>query len=118
MKNMPPADLAFTEKYPDKVDIMIAAVRESFKQGADPNVKDGQMLTSEWGFDLKNIEQKKVLVWHGTMDVNVPVERGRYFAEHIPHAVLKEYEGDTHITIHEHAAEILRDLITVSAGKH
>ncbi|KAJ5364352.1 uncharacterized protein N7496_010065 [Penicillium cataractarum] len=114
MKKMPPADLAFAEKYPDKVDIMIAAVRESFKQGVDSNVRDGQMLTSDWGFELQNIKFEKVLVWHGTEDVNVPVARGRYLAEHIPHAVLREYEGDTHITIHEHAAEMLRDLITVS----
>lgn len=47
-------------------------------------------------------------------DVNVPVERGRYLAEHIPHAILREYEGETHITIHEHATEMLRDLITIS----
>ncbi|KAJ5911330.1 uncharacterized protein N7473_000633 [Penicillium subrubescens] len=117
MKNMPPADLVFAEKYPAKVDIMIAAVRESFTQGADPNVKDGQMLTSEWGFDLKDIKVKKVLVWQGTKDVNVPVERGRYLAEHIPQAILREYEGDTHITIHEHATEMLRDLVSVSTTK-
>ncbi|KAJ5443944.1 uncharacterized protein N7458_007816 [Penicillium daleae] len=116
MKKMPSADLAFAEKYPEKMDIMIAAVRESFKQGANTNVRDGQMLTSEWGFDLQKIKVQKVLIWHGTEDLNVPVSRGRYLAEHIPRAVLKEYEGDTHVTIHEHAAEMLRDLITISSG--
>lgn len=117
MKKMPPADLAFAKNYPGTVDIMIAAVRESFKQGADSNVRDGQMLTLDWGFELQNIKIKKVLLWHGTADVNVPVARGRYLAEHVPHAVLKEFEDGTHITIHEHAKEILRDLIADSSRR-
>lgn len=77
-------------------------------------VQNGQMLTSDWGFNVKNIRLEKALLWYGTKDVNVPVAGGRYLADHVPHAVLREYEGITHITIHEHAIEMLGDLITES----
>ena len=63
MRNKPPADLEFLERYPNTVAILVAGVREGFKQGADPIVQDGQMLTSDWGFDPGKITLKNIRLW-------------------------------------------------------
>lgn len=109
-KRMKPSDREFCEQ-PDVVEVLSASLRESFRHGADATVDDGRIIASDWGFVLDQINVKKLLLWYGTADCNTPVTRGRYMAEHIPRAVLKEYDGDSHFTIHARATEILRDLV-------
>ncbi|KAJ5992968.1 hypothetical protein N7451_008692 [Penicillium sp. IBT 35674x] len=109
-KRMKPADRDFCET-PESLDLLQASLKESFRHGVDATVDEGRVLTSDWGFELDQIHLKNIRLWYGTEDYNTPVILGRYMAERIPHAVLKEYTGDSHFTIHRRATEILRDLV-------
>jgi len=109
-KRMKPADRDFCET-PESLDLLQASLKESFRHGVDATVDEGRVLTSDWGFELDQIHLKNVRLWYGTEDYNTPVTLGRYMAEHIPHAILKEYTEVSHFTIHKHATEILRDLV-------
>lgn len=109
-KRMKPSDREFCEQ-PEVVDVLSASLRESFRHGADAAVDDGRVVTSDWGFELEQISTKKLLLWYGTADCNTPVTLGRYIAGRVPCAVLKEYDGDSHYTIHARATEILGDLV-------
>lgn len=115
LATMTPADREFCQQ-PHIMDIMVASLRESFKNNAEPSIEEGRILTSDWGFELDQISATNVRLWYGTEDSNTPISMGRYMAEQIPHAELKEYEGDTHYTIHHHhATEILRELLAIKS---
>jgi len=93
------------------LEITIEAMRESYKQGSSGIVKEFQLLTSPWGFQLEDITFDKVKLWYGTEDKNTPVMMGRETAKRLQYAQLKEYPGDTHWTIFaNHLEEILRDI--------
>lgn len=109
-KRVKPSDKGFCEQ-PEVVEVLSASLRESFRHGADGTVDDGRIITSAWGFDLDQIRAKKLLFWYGTADCNTPVRMGRYMAERVPCSFLKEYDGDSHFTIHARAVEILRGLL-------
>lgn len=109
-KRMKPSDREFCEQ-PEVVEVISASLRESFRHGAGAAVDDGRIVTSDWGFELDQISAKRLLLWYGTADCNTPVTSGRYIAEHVPGAILKEYDGDSHYTIHARATEIIRDLV-------
>ncbi|KAJ5736762.1 uncharacterized protein N7483_001887 [Penicillium malachiteum] len=110
MKNLVPADQEFCQ-VPEIENIFPLSVAEAFKQGADAMMEDGRIVTSDWGFEPKDIPAKNTRLWYGTADVNVPVTMGRYLEEQIPHATLKEYEGDTHFMIMGHVIDFLKDLV-------
>lgn len=109
-RRMKPSDREFCGQ-PEVVEVMSSSLRESFRHGADATVDDARIITSDWGFELGHIRTNKLLLWYGTADCNTPVTSGRYMAERIPCAVLKEYDGDSHFTIHARATEILGDLV-------
>lgn len=96
---------------PGAMEIKIESARESFRQGADGFIQEGQLLLGPWGFELESLETE-VMLWYGTADINVPILVGREMAKKLKKAKLKEYEGVTHFTIFKHhAKEILRDLL-------
>jgi pimeloyl-ACP methyl ester carboxylesterase len=64
---------------------------------------------------LKQI-QVPTLVVHGEVDPLVPVENGRYLAEHIRGAQLICYPNTGHISIVERADDYNRDVLTFLAG--
>ncbi|KAJ5611612.1 hypothetical protein N7528_008717 [Penicillium herquei] len=109
-KNLIPADQDFFNKA-EIGDILLLSVAQAFKQGTDAMMEDGRIVTSDWGFETKDILAKNIRLWYGTADVNVPVTMGRYLEEQIPHATLKEYEGDAHFMIMGHIGDFLKDLI-------
>jgi pimeloyl-ACP methyl ester carboxylesterase len=83
---------------------------EAFKQGGAPTVREFHLLANEWGFELRHVDFDKVILWHGTKDVNAPVSGARYMAEALPHAELREYEG-THGEIITQIDDILETLV-------
>lgn len=56
-----------------------------------------------------------VLVVHGTADPLIPIQNGRYLAEHIPGARLIEYPNTGHIPIIERADDFNRDVLAFLA---
>lgn len=84
---------------------------EGFRQGTEPAIHDARLLTSNWGIKFEDITYNRVRIWHGSKDVNAPVQMIRYLAEHLPHCTLTEFEDDTHFTLHRHLDTILSELV-------
>lgn len=64
----------------------------------------------EWGFELEDIEYEGVKLYYGTKDTNTPVQMGRTMARRLRNAVLREFGGETHMSIVDHTEDILKDL--------
>lgn len=110
LASMTPADQEYCLQ-PDVLDIASASLRESYKNNSDAMVDDGRVLTSDWGFKLDEISVPKLRLWYGTEDNHTPLSLGQYLADHIPNAVMKEFKGATHHTIHYRSSDILKDLV-------
>jgi pimeloyl-ACP methyl ester carboxylesterase len=83
---------------------------EGFAQGTAELVREAKLLTNDWGFRFEDVSYDRVLVWHGSKDVNAPVERIRVMVEQIPHCVLREFD-ESHFGMGHHCEEILDELI-------
>jgi len=94
--------LAYPEGHPDRilldqpelVPVLIDAVREAFRSGIDGVDQDAAIYARPWRFRLQDISAE-VHLWHGELDLNVPVSVGCYVADAIPkcHATFVENEG-------------------------
>ena len=92
--------------------VTVESLREAFRQGSRGTADDSRIMGLPWGFRLEDIDCNMVKLYYGTEDVNTPVGQGRYMAQHIKNAVLKEYPGDTHFTLSaNHDEEILKDFM-------
>jgi pimeloyl-ACP methyl ester carboxylesterase len=77
------------------------AVRESMRQGASETVWETKMLAGDWGFDLEKLEVDKgrLIMWHGRLDVNVPVRMAEAAAKLIPNAELRVLDEEAHVSL-------------------
>jgi hypothetical protein len=67
-------------------------------------------VVGEWGFELEEVAFEGLRLHYGTKDVNTRVEVGRAMAGRLRDALLREFEGETHLSIMDRTEEILRDL--------
>ncbi|KAJ6787968.1 hypothetical protein PWT90_07074 [Aphanocladium album] len=89
-------------------------ISEPFRQGVDGAVQEARILTdNDWGFRLEDVTYRDapIKIWHGTKDVNAPIEAIRYLAEKLPNAELHEFGQDTHYTMGDHIEGALLDLM-------
>jgi pimeloyl-ACP methyl ester carboxylesterase len=67
---------------------------------------DYSAYLSPWGFAVEDV-QVPVVIFQGDLDENVPVGHARWLARHLPHAQLRLYEGEGHVSlVSEHRADI------------
>lgn len=90
---------------------MLRILFEGFAQGAEGAVHEAKLLTLPWGFPLQDARYDTVKVWHGKQDRNAPISMARYMVQRMPHAVLKEFDGDNHFTMVNHLEKILKELV-------
>jgi len=88
-------------------DMLIAEARHASPTAARAAAQDFSLFARPWRFRLEDIAVP-VHVWHGDLDVNVPVSHGRSQADRIPNAKLHLCPGEGHLLFIERAAEILR----------
>ncbi len=101
-----------TLRNPIARDALTGSMAEAFRQGPAGARHDGLLYARPWGFPLEAIEIE-VKLWHGELDVNVPVSMGRAVAQRIPRCRAQFHPHDGHISLpFNHAAEILRELGT------
>ena len=96
---------------------LIRTLMEGFAQGSEVIVHESRLLTGDWGFTFEDIKYDPIQVWHGTRDINAPISNIRYMVNHLPHAVLKEYD-ESHFTIHNHMEEILLELMPLESKNY
>ncbi len=106
-----PDDRPVEEQRAALLDLLLG---EPFAQGPDGAVQEARILTDDdWGFRLENVtfRDAPIKIWHGTKDVNAPIEAIRYLADKLPNAVLYEFGEDTHYTMGEHIEAAVLDLM-------
>jgi len=94
----------------DAESMIMAVLKAAYAQGPDGVIRDSQIYSSPWGFELQDI-QKGVKLFYGHKDDRTPPVFGRYYKAHIPKAELIEFKDASHFTIHRHDEEIFRKLI-------
>ncbi|KAH7134936.1 Alpha/Beta hydrolase protein [Dendryphion nanum] len=91
------------------LDDSIVQILEAFKSGTGGARLDGKVLTSDWGFDLRNVDSEKVWLVHGDQDNNAPLKMIQWIDERLGGGRLRILEGKGHVTIWtEHSEEIFR----------
>jgi pimeloyl-ACP methyl ester carboxylesterase len=94
--SLPAADWrAMTGEFADD---LTAANRDGLRLGIDGWVDDELAFAKPWGFDLDEIEIP-ISVWHGTADLNVPADHGRWLAANLPTASLHLEAEEGHMSI-------------------
>ncbi|KAF9732856.1 hypothetical protein PMIN06_005736 [Paraphaeosphaeria minitans] len=84
------------------LDDAVAGLLETFKQGNGGFVLDGSITSSDWGFDLRDVDGGRVWLWHGDQDAVAPVATARWMNERLGGGRLRVLEGGTHSTIWKH----------------
>lgn len=88
------------------LDDAVVQFLEAFKQGDGGAMLDGEILTSDWGFDAGEIEDKeKVWLVHGDQDSIAPLKYAEWIDERLGGGRLKVLKGMTHSTIWKEGEE-------------
>jgi pimeloyl-ACP methyl ester carboxylesterase len=74
---------------------------ESLKHGDEGWWEDWVAQLTPWGFDVSDI-RVPVQLWHGVADAAVPIEHGRWLADHIPGIDVHLMDGENHTDIEAH----------------
>jgi pimeloyl-ACP methyl ester carboxylesterase len=102
----PPEGRLFSQR-PEVAELVVADMREGYRQGIDAAAAENRALYRPWGFVLGNIE-RPVTLFYGDADPMAPVAWGRYLEQQIPGATLHVIAGEGHFsTLVTAAPEIL-----------
>jgi pimeloyl-ACP methyl ester carboxylesterase len=108
-----PDRAAFEENKGGLRDAIVLSTRESLRDGGQGPAWDARLFGSAWGFSLEDlkIQQGDIVLWHGGVDVNVPVAMAEKAATLMPGADLRVVEGEGHCSlIPTKADEIIQTL--------
>ena len=95
---------------PDVVKAMTASLRGAFAQGGKGYVREAEIVSQDWGFELGSVS--KVRMWYGEKDTLAPPAVGEALTARIPDAVCEVMLGETHTTlIALHQERILKQLL-------
>lgn len=87
-----------------------ASVRESFQNGGYGFAWDARLLGGDWGYELAEINGKRLMVWHGRYDNIHPISMAQRAAEKIEGVDFRALD-EGHLSLPaRHAKEILREL--------
>lgn len=103
-----PADRRLMED-PALAGVFFEGVRESARQGSVGLAQEMLLLGRRWGFRPEDVRVPAQL-WYGTDDRLVSPATGRLLAALIPSARLTEFEGEGHMALFRHWAELLQTL--------
>ncbi len=109
MASFPSEDRALLEMRENR-EMLIADLREGYRQGWRGPALDDITIFSPWGFQLKEVRQR-FDVWHGELDRNVPVHHGEYQAQMLPASRLTIVPGQAHLFLLARWREVLGALI-------
>ena len=109
MASIPEADKEILYE-PKNVENMVLSIQEGFRQGATGVAHDDILVNTDWGFELKFIEPR-IDIWHGQLDVNVPIHAAHYLQAQIPHNRCYEFPDKGHFFVLNSWEEVLTKLL-------
>ncbi|KAH7041475.1 Alpha/Beta hydrolase protein [Microdochium trichocladiopsis] len=82
-------------------DAVRGTMSEAFRQGSWGAAIEATVLCRDWGFRLQDVvvQRGKVVVWHGGVDVNVPLEMATVSVPSLQGADFRVFEGEGHISL-------------------
>jgi pimeloyl-ACP methyl ester carboxylesterase len=89
---------------------MIANAAEMYRQGNGGIYDEALCLARPWGFPIEGVGLP-VRIWHGALDLAVPVGMGRYLERSLPNAVATYYPHEGHHFVYDRWREILAVLV-------
>jgi len=100
-----------TEEFGEDV---ASSFRRAVQCGVEGWLDDDLAFTSDWGFSVSEVSVPTVL-WHGELDLMVPVAHGRWLATHVPgvRAHLVPDEGHLSLAVGRFP-EMLDELLTLA----
>jgi pimeloyl-ACP methyl ester carboxylesterase len=107
----PPVDRAAMTG--ELLDHLAASFRHAGRQGVVGWRDDDLALTRPWGFDLGAITVP-VGVWQGSEDRMVPVDHGRWLADHVGSAHPRLEQGAGHISLVTRIDRMVDDLVDLA----
>jgi pimeloyl-ACP methyl ester carboxylesterase len=102
---MSPVDAEIVRR-PGVRDLLVADLREAFRQGSDGPAQDMVLLGRPWGFSLREIEPE-VYLWQGAADTLVPPAMGSYLAAQIPRCHATVLPGEGHLLIIDRMPDLI-----------
>jgi len=109
VKSLPKMDQIPFENQQVKA-MLIADIKEGYKQGGDGPARDDIIINTPWKFEMMNI-QTRFDIWQGDIDENVPVNQGKYQAELLPNNSFYLMENKGHMFLLEKWKDVLIQLI-------
>ena len=96
---------------PEVAKVYVAMLREAFRSGTQGASWDAVLYKRPWGYQLQDISMQ-IHLWHGELDLNVPISVGRYVADAIPKCHATFLKDEAHISLpHNQIREILSVLV-------
>ena len=96
---------------PELAKAYIGTIGESFRSGIGGVRHEAALYTRPWRFRLQDITTE-IHLWHGELDLSVPISVGRYVADAIPNCNATFLKDEAHISLpHNHIREILSVLV-------
>jgi len=96
--------------------LMMESFKEAFRQGYAGVALETRLYARDWGFPLGEI-QIPVLIYHGALDQNAPVQMAKYTAQKIPTAALTIFPEEGHATIMVNKGRQIFSLVERSSFK-
>jgi len=110
-KRIPSVDYALFEDMPDRIEVLGQAMRESMCQGTKGPAWDLRLYVREFDFQFDEILMPLKL-FHGELDINVPIALAWKAAACLPGAHLVVYENEAHLsTLCNHMDEFAELLV-------
>ena len=97
---------------PEVAKVYVEMLREAFQLGIGGVYQEAKLYARPWKFQLHDIPVE-VHLWHGELDVNVPVSVGHYIADAIPNCRSTFLKEEAHLSLpYNHIQKILTVLVT------
>ena len=97
MSSIPEVDQSILYSAKNKENF-INTIREGFRVGSRGVAQDDILINRAWGFELNEI-RPQIDIWHGELDVNVPMNAAQYLYARLPHARVIFLPGEGHFLI-------------------
>lgn len=90
--------------------MLVADLREGYRQGWHGPARDDIVIFTPWRFRLQDV-RVRIDVWQGDMDRNVPFNQGQYQHEWISNSRLTVVQGQAHLYLLVMWRDVLRALV-------
>jgi hypothetical protein len=93
-------------------DAYLGSMKEALRTSSKGAAWEFWIFASDYGFHLRDLDGSRLAIWHGGLDVNVPVVMPKKASELIPNVKYHCFDSEGHVSlIVQHREQILLDLM-------